>query len=62
MVSLYVENRDLMLMGGYVPGQDADLDRAVLLWPRILDLIRQPSDQPADFASSRDVLLALTES
>ena len=31
--SLYLENRDLILMGGYTPGQDIDLDLAVSLWP-----------------------------
>lgn len=60
LVSLYVENRDLMLMGGYVPGLDADLDQAVLLWPKIQDLIRQASDEPADYAASRAALLAVT--
>ena len=29
LVALYMENRDLILMGGYAPGQDTDLDMAV---------------------------------
>ena len=35
LVALYMENRDLILMGGYAPGQDPDLDMAVQLWPKL---------------------------
>jgi flagellum-specific ATP synthase len=59
MVSLYLDNRDLMLMGGYVAGQDADLDEAIRLWPEIVALIRQNADTPCDFTASRAALLAL---
>lgn len=52
MVSLYLENRDLMLMGGYTPGQDAELDEAMQCWPAILELIRQGPHEPADLATS----------
>ena len=60
LVSLYLENRDLMLMGGYVAGQDAELDTAIILWPRIVDFIQQSSHDPADFESSVSRLLELT--
>ena len=60
MIALYMDNRDLMLMGGYVPGQDPDLDEAIRLWPRIEAMIRQTADEPADFAASRAALLELT--
>ncbi|WP_096785544.1 FliI/YscN family ATPase [Rhodobacter sp. CZR27] len=60
LISLYTENRDLMLMGGYAAGQDADLDQAVQLWPRIRELIGQGPHEPADFDASRAALLALT--
>lgn len=59
MITLYMDNRDLMLMGGYVPGQDPDLDEAIRLWPRILDLVRQGPHEPSDFVASRDALIAL---
>lgn len=59
LVSLYLDNRDLMLMGGYTAGTDPDLDKAVTLWPKILDLIRQDPHVPADFAASRAALLAV---
>ncbi len=60
MIALYMDNRDLMLMGGYVPGQDPDLDEAIRLWPRIEAMIRQPAHEPSDFAASRAALLDLT--
>ncbi|NIY70887.1 FliI/YscN family ATPase [Marivivens donghaensis] len=57
LVSLYMDNRDLMLMGGYQAGQDADLDAAVQLWPQIQDLIKQSHDEPAPFAQSVEQLV-----
>ena len=33
-LSKYNENKDLILMGGYMQGQDLDLDKAVALWPQ----------------------------
>ncbi len=60
LVSLYMDNRDLMLMGGYQAGQDRDLDQAVSLWPRIQDLIRQNVHEPAPFADSVASLINLT--
>ena len=58
LVSLYMENRDLILMGGYAPGQDQDLDLAVQLWPQLMAHIQQPFDQSASYADS---LRALTD-
>ncbi len=59
MISLYMDNRDLMLMGGYMPGQDADLDEAIRLWPAIEAFIRQGAHEAASFDDSRAALLAL---
>lgn len=56
MISLYLENRDLMLMGGYSPGQDPELDEAIQSWPSILELIRQGAHDPASFEESLDQL------
>ncbi|HCY99934.1 MAG: flagellum-specific ATP synthase FliI [Rhodobacterales bacterium RIFCSPHIGHO2_02_FULL_62_130] len=60
LISTYLDNRDLMLLGGYVPGQDPVLDEAASLWPRIEGLIRQNQEQSCDFATSRAELIALT--
>ena len=31
-----MENRDLILMGGYESGQDEELDIAISLWPKFI--------------------------
>ena len=51
-VAVYMENRDLLLMGGHTPGQDPELDAAVRLWPEIRAFLTQDMTQPARFAES----------
>ncbi len=59
MVALYTENRDLILMGGYRQGHDADLDRAVQLWPALMGYIQQQESDNATIQTSIDGLTAL---
>ena len=59
MVALYAENRDLILMGGYRQGHDADLDRAVQLWPALMGYIQQQESDKATIQTSIDGLTAL---
>ena len=59
LVALYMENRDLILMGGYAPGQDPDLDMAVQLWPQLMAHIQQPFNESADAAHSVQALTDL---
>lgn len=61
LVALYMENRDMMLMGAYQAGQDTDLDQAVRLWPKIVDLISQRRGEACDLRQARAALLALFE-
>ena len=58
-VSLYVENRDLILMGGYVQGQDEKMDQAISMWPKILDFISQKENEKTKFDDSIQGLLNL---
>ena len=51
-VSIYMENRDLILMGGYSAGQDPELDQAVNIWPELVSFLQQKQDVKADFNSS----------
>ena len=60
-VSTYIENKDLLLMGGYSPGQDKDLDDAIAMWPKLINFISQSSSENANFESSRLSLLKLFE-
>jgi flagellum-specific ATP synthase len=58
-ISKYYENRDLILMGGYVQGQDADLDKAMQLWPSIIDFLKQDADEKCDYETSLKTLIGL---
>ncbi len=44
--------RDLIQLGAYTPGHDADLDQAVRLHPTMTDLLQQDMHQPADLETS----------
>ena len=60
-LSSYIENKDLLLMGGYTPGQDKDLDDSIAMWPKLIDFISQSSSEKATFENSRLALLKLYE-
>ena len=59
LVSLYMENRDLILMGGYTSGQDPELDEAVSLWPKLMSHIQQSETERANFTESKEALINL---
>ena len=52
LVSLYLENRDLIILGGYSVGQDPELDEAVNLWPNLVSYLQQNQDVKANFDAS----------
>ena len=58
-LSKYNENKDLVLMGGYVQGQDPDLDQALALWPEILKFLHQDENEVCDFDASHEQLSKL---
>lgn len=58
MIARFEETRDLRLMGGYRAGEDADLDQAIALVPRIYEGLRQEPHMPA----SQDAFLELAQS
>ncbi|MBY5991992.1 FliI/YscN family ATPase [Ferrimonas balearica] len=57
----FAEVRELLPLGGYQPGQDAELDRAVQVQPRIAEFLRQGMHQAQDYQSSREQLAQLME-
>ena len=59
MVALYLENRDLILMGGYRQGQDPELDRAVQFWPALMGFVQQAEQDKANLQMSIEGLTAL---
>jgi flagellum-specific ATP synthase len=61
-LSLYMENRDLILMGGYESGQDEELDTAISLWPKLREHIEQAETTKSNFESSVSSLIEIFES
>ena len=59
LIALNEENRDLVLMGAYAPGADAELDQALALQPVLAAFMAQPREQPADPADSIATLAEL---
>jgi len=56
LISVYNENKDLILMGGYAPGQDKDLDIAYKKWPEIVEFLKQ---KPSEVISFENTLSAM---
>jgi flagellum-specific ATP synthase len=54
----YEENRDLILMGAYRPGNDPNIDEAVQRRQELLDFIRQSAKSTIDVDSSAAALVA----
>ena len=52
MYSIYQENKDLVLMGGYNQGQNVEIDNALENWPKICELIKQDFKQKSNFHES----------
>ncbi len=59
LYSLYLENRDLVLMGGYNKGQNLDIDKAIENWSKICKLITQSENQSSNFEDSLNELYSI---
>jgi flagellum-specific ATP synthase len=52
MLSRYQRNRDLISVGAYAPGHDAQLDKAIALYPRIEAFLQQAMHERADHSDA----------
>jgi flagellum-specific ATP synthase len=59
LLSRYNKARDLIQLGAYVPGHDAELDLAVRLHPQLLALLQQDMHSAADLVACRQQLARL---
>jgi len=50
--ALYEENRDLISVGAYTAGTDANIDMAISLWPKMMEFMCQDLGESADFNSA----------
>ncbi len=55
LVARFEDSRDLRALGGYQPGQDEELDRALALVPRLYAALNQPGDAPPSANAFADV-------
>ncbi len=55
--SAYEENRDLVLMGAYVPGNDATLDEAIARREELLEYVGQHANETVDFDTAKQDLI-----
>jgi flagellum-specific ATP synthase len=61
LIATYLENRDLVLMGGYSPGQNKDLDLAMKNWPKITKFLKQSFSEPSTLEQSVEALNVLVK-
>jgi flagellum-specific ATP synthase len=62
LLARYNKARDLIQLGAYVPGHDAELDHAVRLHPHLSALLQQDMHEPAALDDSFSRLCALIDS
>jgi flagellum-specific ATP synthase len=60
--SAFEENRDLILMGAYAPGNDPLIDEAIVRRPELLDFLTQPQAERAPYDASVAALVGLMAS
>jgi flagellum-specific ATP synthase len=59
LIARFEDTRDLRLMGGYRPGTDPELDRAVQIVPRVYEVLRQAPHDPPSADAFQDIVRAL---
>jgi flagellum-specific ATP synthase len=52
MYSTYMQNRDLLSVGAYKPGADANLDKAIKMYPMIQEFLRQDMNSKVSLQDS----------
>lgn len=59
--SLYQQVRELIPLGGYQAGHDAEMDKAVTLFPQMLEYLQQDAGQGVSLPQTQALLQALME-
>jgi flagellum-specific ATP synthase len=57
--AIYQQNRDLISVGAYTRGSEASIDKAIDFNQRMMEFLRQASNQPVSFSESFQQLKAL---
>lgn len=61
LVARFEDTRDLRLMGGYQPGADIELDKAIALVPRIYEALHQDMTAPLSADAFQDLASTLQQ-
>jgi flagellum-specific ATP synthase len=59
LYSRYMRGRELLSMGAYVPGGDAELDLAIKTWPQIRAYLQQDADDAHSMDNSIEELMKI---
>ncbi|MDR1043682.1 MAG: FliI/YscN family ATPase [Candidatus Adiutrix sp.] len=59
-LATYQKNEDMINLGAYQRGASAEIDRAIQLYPRFMEFLKQAFDEPVGLAKSREMLIRLT--
>lgn len=62
MYSNYLQVKELLPLGGYQPGQDPELDRAVAIYPQLRGYLQQAVNETVDYPTSLTQLAQLFQS
>jgi flagellum-specific ATP synthase len=54
--SAYRQQRDLIAVGAYQKGSDAQVDQAIAMWPKLTRFLQQEVDEPVDLHEAQDRL------
>ncbi|HUA80269.1 MAG TPA: flagellar protein export ATPase FliI [Dyella sp.] len=58
--SAYRQRQDLIAVGAYQKGSDAQVDQAIAMWPRLTRFLQQEVDEPVELRAAQDRLGSLT--
>ena len=57
--SAYSQRRDLIAVGAYQKGSDAQVDQAIAMWPRLTRFLQQEVDEPTELRAAQQRLDSL---
>jgi flagellum-specific ATP synthase len=60
LVARFEDTRDLRAMGGYAPGADPELDRAIDMVPKLYRILSQSTSEPASADAFREIASGLS--
>jgi flagellum-specific ATP synthase len=60
LIARFEDTRDLRAMGGYVPGADPELDRAIEVVPKLYRLLSQALEDPAAIDAFKEIAAGLS--